>query len=141
MKKLISILCVLALLFSLSVTAMAEEGAPAAPEIEKPIQISVVDESGAPVNSAVVQLSDAENGVLDTWNTDSSDHTVFLKEGSYFVENIQLPEGYTADRNEIGIRVIPNEAEQATDYVGTVTYDHDHTNICSNPQPRRFVAL
>ena len=135
MKKLTSLFLSLALLLSMGCFVMAEGAQPMveenAPMLEKPVQVTVTDETGTPVIDAAMQIIDSENHVLDTWTTDGGVHTLFLKEGEYSVETVAVPEGYVAGE-AVRLTVAPTEAEQGL-YPAEVVYDHDHTEICSNP--------
>ncbi len=129
MKKVLSLLITFAMLLSVFSVAMAD-GEDPTPEIEKPVLIDVEDRNGAPVTGVKLQLTDAEDNVLDVWDSDGTERTFFLKEGEYSLESITVPSGYVLEA-ETAISVVPTAEEQATDYVGTVTYDHDHPEICS----------
>ena len=129
MKKTLALLLIAALLLSAVGLTAAETGEE--PEIEKPVKIAIRDELGETVSGAALKLTDAEGRVVKTWNSDGEE-TLFLKEGAYAIES-DLPEGYL-DTEDAQVNVELTEEEATTGYVGTVTYDHDHTGICNNPK-------
>jgi len=133
MKKLLTLLCVFALVLSLCGTVFAEETeATPVPEMEKPVCVSVVDELGEPVPGAALQVVDEQNNVMEAWNAEDGDYRFFLKEGEYSIENLILPEGYEAESNAVPVTVERTEEEQGL-YAANVVYDHNHIGICTNP--------
>lgn len=132
MKKTLAFFLIVVLLLSAVGLTFAETGETQEPKIEKPVRIKVVDETGAAVTGAQLQLSDAEGHVFEACNLDHAEQTFFLKEGTYSIESIAVPAAYYADETEpvqISVELTPEET--VTDYIGTVTYDHDHPEICN----------
>ena len=130
MKKTFAVILSLVLLLSVCGTVFADSGETnQTPEFEKPVTVSVTDETGAPVSGATLQLSDSEGNVLKTWDA-NGDRTFFLKEGEYAIRNLSVSDDYLEDTEPVFITVERTEAEQ-TVYTGTVQYDHDHTAICN----------
>lgn len=130
MKKTFAVLLSLLMLLSVYGTVLAEsdESNPA-PEFEKPVTVSVADDTGATVQGAKLQLSDSEGNVLKTWNADG-DKTFFLKEGEYTVRNLSVSDDYLDEADPVLISVGRTEAEQAV-FTGSVMLDHDHHDICN----------
>ena len=130
MKKHLALFLALVVLFSVCGAVLAEsEGTTPEPELEKPVHVSVVDDAGAPVSGAALRLLDSEGNVLKEWNSDG-ELVLFLKEGEYAVENLSVSDEYLAEADPIEIDIALTEEEAITDYVGTVVYDHDHSEIC-----------
>lgn len=136
MKKLFSFVLSLILLLSISglVTVQAEEPDPgsSSPTIEKPVHITIVDEQGAPVSGATIQINDSAGEAVDTMISYGGTCSSFLKEGDYTLKIVDLPSEYIADQDEASISVTLQEAERRDDLVGVVFYDHEHPEICSN---------
>ena len=131
MKKTLTFFLIIVLLISAVGLTFAETGETQEPKIEKPVRIEVKDETGAAVSGAQLQLTDAEGNVLKAWNSDDAEQMLFLKEGSYALGSVAVPEGYVDVTEPTQISVELTAEEAVTDYVGTVTYDHDHPAICN----------
>jgi len=131
MKKFLSLLIALMMVFSVVGFAYAEEEEEPNPEPEfvRPVEITAVDEDGNPIDGVELRISD-ENDHQEIWNTDN-DQLLFLKEGSYLFEGLTAPEGYFFEE-AVPVVVERTEDERET-YIGNCVYDHDHPEICSNP--------
>ncbi len=133
MKKLLSLVLSLILLFSLAGLAavQAEEPVDTSPIIEKPVHVTIVDELGAPVSGATIQVQDTAGDAVDTLTSYGGACTSFLQEGEYTLKIVDLPGDYIADQDEAAVSVTLEEAERRDDFVGVVHYDHSHPEICS----------
>ena len=131
MKKLLTIILALVLLFSVGGTVLADGEAPV---IKKPIHGTVYDESGTPVSGATVQVLNNEGTVIQTCASDGNTFTAFLEEGEYTFRISEAPSGYIADE-DVQVTVTVEEAELAVDLVGNCTKNYDYVEICSgNPK-------
>ena len=134
MKKGLSLLLCLVLLLALCapVTALAEpsDGGPA---IEKPVIVSIYDDTGALASGISVEIQDENGQAVDAWVTNGSTHTAFLTEGTYKLKIVDAPENYLIDQDEATIVVALEEAERRDDFVGECFLDHSHPNVCANP--------
>ena len=64
---------------------------------ESPVlKISKVDEDGKPISGAQLQILDSNNGIIDSWTTDGTDHVVTakLEKGTYKLHEVAAPNGY-----------------------------------------------
>lgn len=134
MKKGLSLLLCLVLLLALCapVTALAEpsDGGPA---IEKPVIVSIYDDTGALASGISVEIRDENGQAVDAWVTNGSTHTAFLTEGTYKLKIVDAPENYLIDEDEATIVVTLEEAERRDDFVGECFLDRSHPNVCANP--------
>ena len=130
MKKLLAVFLTLVMLLSVCGTVFAEDTeASPEPEMEKPVDIAILDVTGAPVSGATLRLSDSDGTVLKTWDSDG-EASFFLKEGTYTVENLSVSDDYLEEAEPVEVTVARSEEEQAA-YTGSVVYDHAHTDICN----------
>ncbi len=133
MKKTFAVFLSLAMLLSVWGTVLAEgEEKNPAPEFERPVFISVADDSGAQVNDAVLQLSDSEGNIVEVWNA-GDDRLFFLGEGEYTITNLTVSDDYMEEAEPVVLTVERTAEEQAA-FTGSVRYDHDHGAICNNAQ-------
>lgn len=60
------------------------------------IKIQKVDEDGKALSGAKLQILDENNGIIDEWTTDGTDHVVSAKlsKGTYKLHEVSAPEGY-----------------------------------------------
>lgn len=60
------------------------------------LTVKKVDEDGKAVVGAKLQILDSNNGIIDSWTTDGTDHvvTATLSKGSYKLHEVSAPDGY-----------------------------------------------
>ena len=107
MKKFFGILVAVVLLISLGIAASAEGDAPS---IRKPVYITIVDEQGAPISGASVQVLDSEGQPAAAWTTTGGAYTAFLPEGSYTLKLLSVPAGYVIENDQSTFTVTLEEA-------------------------------
>ena len=69
-----------------------------------------VDENGAPLKGAVLQILDSNGNVVDEWTSNGEAHTSLLTEGTYTLHEKEAPEGYqlAADKTFTVEVIVPN---------------------------------
>ena len=119
-KRLIQLLClVLLLALCAPVTALAEPS-DGGPTIEKPVIVSIFDDTGALASGISVEIRDESGQAVDAWVTSGSTHTAFLTEGSYKLKIVDAPENYLIDEDETTIVVTLEEAERLSVQLSTM---------------------
>ena len=99
-------------------SAKAEEPAHTAPVIEKPVYVTVTDETGTPKAGATVQVLDSEGTVVETVTNADETFTVFLPAGTYTLKITDAPEGFLPPAEDATITVELTEAEEKDNLVG-----------------------
>jgi hypothetical protein len=135
MKRLLAILMSLAMILSLSgvVVASGEEAPESSvPVIEKPVYITISDDTGKPVSGVSLQILDTDGNVVKDYKGISSAHSAFLNKGSYTIQISGVPEGYIVDEENCsaGITIDLEEAEEKNDIPANTVYDDSHPEIC-----------
>ncbi len=131
MKKIRIASLVLALLLTAALlpfgifTAEAE-GESTAPVIEKPVLVTVTDETGTPKAGATVQVLDSNGAVVETVANADETFTVFLPAGTYTLKITAAPDGFLVPLEDATITVELTEAEEKDDIPANTTFDHDH---------------
>ena len=132
MKKLLSLVLTFTLLLSVCSVAAQEGSGEDLPVIKKPVEITVTDDLGEPLPGVSVQLTDEDNNVLESWQSDGSKLKLYLEEGQYKVDGIEVPEGYLLE-DPLDVAVELTEDEQNV-FVGHCSYNHtDNTDFCNDP--------
>ncbi len=132
MKKLLSLVLTFTLLLSVCSVAAQEGSGEDLPVIKKPVEITVTDDLGEPLPGVSVQLTDEDNNVLEAWQSDGSKLKLYLEEGQYKVDGIEVPEGYLLE-DPLDVAVELTEDEQ-NKFVGHCSYNHtDNTDFCNDP--------
>ena len=116
-----------------SAKAEGDEPAGDAPVIEKPVYVTVTDETGTPKAGATVQVLDSDGNVVETVENAEETFTVFLTEGTYTLKITKAPEGFLPPKEDAVITVEVTEAEEKDDIPANTVHDHDHTDYCAHP--------
>ena len=93
-----------------------------APVIEKPVYVTVTDETGTPKAGATVQVLDSEGTVVETVTNADETFTVFLPAGTYTLKITSAPEGFFPPKEDTTITVELTEAEEKDDLRGDTIY-------------------
>ena len=101
-----------------SAKAEGDEPAGDAPVIEKPVYVTVTDETGTPKAGATVQVLDSDGNVVETVENAEETFTVFLTEGTYTLKITKAPEGFLPPKEDAVITVEVTEAEEKDNLVG-----------------------
>ena len=134
MKRTVSLLLIAILLFSLGSGAIASADEPGgSPVIEKPINVTITDELGAAVAGVTVQVLNESGEVVDSFVSSGGADSIFLPEGKYTLKVTAVPEGYLLEEVETSISVELLEAERLDNLAGICYFDHEHPEVCSNP--------
>ena len=85
------------------------------PITEKPVYVTVKDDSGNPISGATVQVLDADGNVVETVTNADETFTVFLPAGTYTLMVTKAPSGYIPAAEIATITVELTEAEEKDD--------------------------
>ena len=114
-----------------SAKAEGEEENSTAPVIEKPVYVTVTDETGTPKAGATVQVIDSDGNVVETVTNADETFTVFLTEGTYTLKITAAPEGFLLPKEDAVITVEVTEAEEKEDITASTDYDYSHEAFCT----------
>ena len=138
MKKFLSLLLALAMVFTFCGvfqpdTAIAEDDLPDAPVIEKPIQITVVDDMGSPVSGTTIKVTDEGGNEISTDTLETELFVTFLEKGTYTFEITDVPEGYLIKDGQKTITVTLTEGEEKDNITAnsfqSTYHSHNSRNI------------
>ncbi len=92
--------------------------------------ITKVDEEGNQLAGASLQIIDGNDKVWDEWTSDGSAHETLLPDGTYFLRELEAPEGYDkAEDKEFTVKVEIADISAGVDYSTTPCPHYEGTPL------------